>query len=166
MKANPKSIARIRSIALEIREILGIKPMENINIIRLLEMVICPVFNLKLEIIEKCMMTDKYAEYNPIEKVIRIREDVYDNAVNGIGRDRFTISHEIGHIFLHSDNIVMARSNEKFPIYCDPEWQANTFAREFLCPINGILICDDIETIANRYGVSKEVARIQLSQKK
>ena len=91
MKANPKSIVRIRSIALEIREILGIKPMENINIIRLLEMVICPVFNLKLEIIEKCMMTDKYAEYNPIEKVIRIREDVYENAVNGIGRDRFTI---------------------------------------------------------------------------
>ncbi len=166
MKANPKSIAKIRSIALEIRKILGIKPLENINILHLLEMVICPVFNLNLEIVEKHTMPDKYAEYNPIEKIIRIREDVYDNAVNGIGRDRFTISHEIGHIFLHSDNIVMARSNEKYPIYYDPEWQANTFAREFLCPINGILIDDNIETVANRYGVSKEVAKIQLCQKK
>ena len=110
-------------------------------------------------------MPDKYAEYNPIKKELKIRDDTYENAINGIGRDRFTIAHEIGHIFLHSNNVSLARSNEEIPIYCNPEWQANTFARELLCPINGIIKGDNDETLAKRYGVSKEVARIQLSQK-
>ena len=129
-------------------------------------MVICPAFDISFEIIEKKEMLDKYAEYNPIDKTIKLREDVYERAINGIGRDRFTVSHEIGHIFLHSDNIAMARSDEKIPVYCDPEWQANTFAREFLCPLNGISDNDDIDTISEKYGVSKEVASIQLSEKK
>ena len=166
MKAHPRSKVLIRQIANQIREILQVNKNEKIDIIRLLEMVICPAFDISFEIIEKKKMLDKYAEYNPIDKTIKLREDVYERAINGIGRDRFTVSHEIGHIFLHSDNIAMARSDEKIPVYCDPEWQANTFAREFLCPLNGISDNDDIDTISEKYGVSKEVASIQLSEKK
>lgn len=166
MKAHPRSKISIRLVALQIREILQIGINEKIDVIRLLEFVLCPIFDITLIVVEKKDMIDKYAEYNPIEKTIKIREDVYDRAANGIGRDRFTISHEIGHIFLHSNNIAMARSNENFPIYYDPEWQANIFASEFLCPIEGISKNSCIDIISNKYGVSKEVARIQLSEKK
>lgn len=166
MKAHPRSKVLIRQIANQIREILQVNKNEKIDIIRLLEMVICPALDISFEIIEKKEMLDKYAEYNPIDKTIKLREDVYERAINGIGRDRFTVSHEIGHIFLHSDNIAMARSDEKIPVYCDPEWQANTFAREFLCPLSGISDNDDIDIISEKYGVSKEVASIQLSEKK
>lgn len=166
MKAYPRSKLFIRQIANQIREILQVNQSEKINIIYLLENVICELLDISLEIVESKEMVDKYAEYNPIDKTIKLREDVYDRAIKGIGRDRFTIAHEIGHIFLHSNNIAMARSDEKIPIYCDPEWQANTFAREFLCPLNGISMDDDVDTISKKYGVSKEVANIQLSAKK
>ncbi len=166
MKAHPRSKLSIRLIVKQIRKILQIDNHEKIDVIRLLEFVICPTFEISLHIIKEEDMQDKYAEYSPIEQVIRIREDVYNRATEGVGRDRFTISHEIGHIFLHSNNIAMARSNEKFPIYCDPEWQANVFAREFLCPLSGISKTDNVDDISAKYGVSKEVASIQLSEKK
>lgn len=166
MKAAPISKIKIQQITRSIREILNLKPDDKVDIISLLENIIIPVFDLRLEIVEKKDMTDKYAEYKPINKVIKIREDTYENAIKGIGRDRFTISHEIGHIFLHSDNISMARSNEKIPVYCNPEWQANTFAREFLCPLNSINEKDDINSLSEKFGISKEVASIQLKQKK
>lgn len=166
MKAHPRSKMSIRLMARRIREILQVNINEKVDVIRLLEYVICPIFDISLIIVEKKDMLDKYAEYNPINQTIKIREDVYDRAIEGIGRDRFTISHEIGHIFLHSNNIAMARSNEEFPIYCDPEWQANIFAREFLCPLDGISESNCIDEISNKYGVSKEVASIQLSEKK
>ncbi|MGN1338431.1 MAG: ImmA/IrrE family metallo-endopeptidase [Candidatus Coprovivens sp.] len=166
MKAQPRSKAFIRLIVEQIRKILQINNDEKVDVIRLLEFVICPNMEISLQIVEEKYMQDKYAEYSPVEQTIKIREDVYNRAIDGVGRDRFTISHEIGHIFLHSNNIAMARSNEQFPIYCDPEWQANVFAREFLCPLIGISKNDNVDDISKKYGVSKEVASIQLSEKK
>lgn len=166
MKATARSKNYIRNLTNKIRELLDLKNDESFDVIHILEFVILDCFDIVLSIVEKHEMPDKYAEYNPIKKELKIREDTYENAINGIGRDRFTIAHEIGHIFLHSNNVSLARSNEEIPIYCNPEWQANTFARELLCPINGIIKGDNDETLAKRYGVSKEVARIQLSQKK
>lgn len=166
MKAQPRSKAFIRLIVEQIRKILQINNDEKVDVIRLLEFVICPNMDISLQIVEEKYMQDKYAEYSPVEQTIKIREDVYNRAIDGVGRDRFTISHEIGHIFLHSNNIAMARSNEQFPIYCDPEWQANVFAREFLCPLSGISKYDNVDDISKKYGVSKEVSSIQLSEKK
>lgn len=166
MKAPARSKIFIRHLANEIRKILHLNNDEKIDVIRVLEFLVIPCFDLKLEIVEKKDMIDKYAEYEPINKILRVREDTYENALNENGRDRFTIVHEIGHIFLHSNKVSMARSSEKIPIYCDPEWQANTFARELLCPLKGINNCDNVELIADKFGVSKEVAKIQLSQKK
>lgn len=166
MKAPARSKVFIRHLANEIRKILHLKNDEKIDVIRVLEFLVIPCFDLKLEIVEKKDMLDKYAEYEPINKILRVREDTYENALNGNGRDRFTIVHEIGHIFLHSNKVSMSRSSEKIPIYCDPEWQANTFARELLCPLKGVNNSDSVELIADKFGVSKEVAKIQLSQKK
>ena len=53
-------------------------------------------------------MGDKHGETFPDEHIIRIREDVYLGAVNGCGRDGMTIAHEVGHLFLHDNNLIMS----------------------------------------------------------
>ena len=35
------------------------------------------------------------------ENCIKIREDVYERAIKGYGRDRFTLAHELGHFLMH-----------------------------------------------------------------
>ena len=108
-------------------------------------------------------MESTYAETIPSLKIFRVRESVYENAINGSYRERFNIAHEIGHIFLHDDITVSFARNEKtIPAYKDPEWQANTFAAELLVPPDQIsgMTADEI---SKKYGVSKKVAQIQAS---
>lgn len=49
-------------------------------------------------------MGAKHGETIPSENRIRIREDVYERACNGYGRDRLTMAHELGHLLLHRDD--------------------------------------------------------------
>ncbi len=88
-----------------------------------------------------------------------IRSDVYEGAIKGDCRDRFTLCHEIGHYFLHQPNsISFARGN--IPVYRDPEWQANTFAGELMAPYD--LVKDmKIEEIMEKCGMSRKAATIQ-----
>jgi Helix-turn-helix domain/IrrE N-terminal-like domain len=62
------------------------------------------------------------------KNAIAIREDVYRGACGGAGRDRFTCCHEFGHFLLHGDIAMPRMSEQSDPIYCDSEWQADTFA--------------------------------------
>lgn len=76
----------------------------------------------QLEILPKKEMGYKHGETRPSEKQIRIREDVYLGAVAGHGRDRMTIAHEIGHLFLHAnDSISLCKlaPNEKLRAFED-----------------------------------------------
>ena len=98
--------------------------------------------------------------------MIYIREDVYIGALNGNGRDRFTIMHEIGHCYLHKKqniknvNNVFARGKVKIPAYRDPEWQADVFSGEVL--MDSDIIKDmSIKEIKDKCGVSFAAARIQ-----
>ncbi len=81
-------------------------------------------------------MPDKYACYNAFNNTMEVREDVYQMAICGDGRHRFTIAHELGHYFLHKDGVKLCRieENAKMVSYIDPEWQANTFASALLMP--------------------------------
>jgi len=66
------------------------------------------------------------------ENVIALREDVYAGAWEGNGRDRFTACHELAHFLLHR-TVTMARMRDDADkIYCDAEWQADTFAGTLL----------------------------------
>ena len=80
-------------------------------------------------------MKDAYAKAFPDLHLIQIRESVYNQAVKGDYRHRFTLCHELGHYLMHgAQNIVFPRSERKpFP-FENPEWQANTFAGELLVP--------------------------------
>ncbi|MFA1820535.1 ImmA/IrrE family metallo-endopeptidase [Virgibacillus oceani] len=109
-------------------------------------------------------MPNDYGLTFPEENKIMIREDVYDRAIDGVGRDRFTIAHEIGHYIMHRPSLIaLARNHKevKIPAYKDPEWQANTFAGELLAPPNIIRGLTERE-ISLQCAVSIEVANIQL----
>lgn len=106
-----------------------------------------------------------YAYYDPINNIMKIDEEVYLKAYNGDGRHRFTLAHEIGHYFT-CDEITYARSSrDNIPAYCDPEWQANTFAAELLMPSDKIKNMS-VEEIVSKCKVSKQAAKIALEKAK
>lgn len=164
----PMSRKSIREIAMMIRDITGFKNRLYFPVIEFLEIVMPKLFDdFNYEIRTKEEMGNDYALTYPEKKLIAIREDVYDNAVAGKGRDRFTIAHEIGHFVLHSKgNLQFARSEEEvkdIPAYMKPEWQANTFAGELLAPPHLIKDLSAFE-VACKCGVSYEAGAIQLNQ--
>ena len=152
---------KLRGLARFFRKELGLEKVYHIPIVHLLEYVMPSIskgFN--YEIVEDREL-DADAIYYPKDNMIVIRESVYNGAVEGDPRSRFTIAHEIGHAILHTESrVALARNGESIPAYMDPEWQANTFAAELLVPHH--LIGDlSVEEIIQKCKVSKQVARIQ-----
>lgn len=98
------------------------------------------------------------------EKTIILREDVYERALEGHGRDRMTAAHELGHYILHSNvDITFARADAQLKSYEDSEWQANCFGGEILVPFSRkeILIEKTVQEIADLCGVSIDAAAYQ-----
>lgn len=93
--------------------------------------------------------------------IIKCRQKVYHAALDGSPRDKFTLAHELGHVLLHRNtNPAFARaqtpSNHHYTE--DAEWQANTFASEFLVDSRKL---DDVNTpkcIEQKFGISFESA--------
>jgi len=118
----------------------------------------------QLEIVPIAEMGNKHGETYPSKNLIRIREDVYLRAAAGEGRDRLTIAHEIGHLFLHEDTaIALCRlePNQKLKPYEDPEWQADAFGGELLASSYLIQNMNEHQ-IKVKCGVSASAARCQL----
>ncbi len=160
--ARPTSRIKLRAYAKKIRELTKTPEDEPFPVVPFLEIVL-GAWNYEMDIVPDEDMKTTYAETIPSLKIFRIRESVYDNAIEGSPRDRFTIAHEIGHLFLHDDvSVSFARNEKSIPAYKDPEWQANTFAAELLVPLSHIRGLT-IEEIAKKYSVSKKVAQIQAS---
>lgn len=95
-------------------------------------------------------------------KIIKIKESVYDSAVKGNGRDRATLLHEMSHYLLlvvSSMSLTRKFSNKRPPAYKDPEWQAKALTGELMMPRH--LIKDlSIEEIMHKCGVSYESASL------
>ena len=167
-KADPLSRQDIRNMANRLRKQLGISPKKPVDVIRLLEMLFPAAYGdsgFRYEILPPEEMGELHGLTDPINRVIYIREDVYDNAAQGKGRDRMTIAHELAHYLLHrSIRLGLARrtEGESIPRYKDPEWQATAFAAEFLMPADEIRHMS-IYDIASTYGVSRQAAAFQLT---
>lgn len=137
-RVQPLSRQDIRCYAKGLREMLRLSEVKYIDIIRLMEYIFPKVFkkdNYSFEIRTKEEMGQNHGLTDPRAGKIYLREDIYERACRGAGRDRFTAAHELGHFLLHDDvDVGFARisKNEYLPPYCDPEWQANAFAGEFL----------------------------------
>lgn len=160
------SLKQIRDFAKKIRIIFGIEDDVYVDIVRVYEYILQSI-EVTFEIVDYASMGDKHGETLIGRNVIRIREDVYDRACKGYGRDRLTMAHELGHLLLHNmKNLSLARNaNQKVAAYSDPEWQANAFAGELLAP-HRFLKGKSVDEIANSYGISISAAQVQKNRRK
>lgn len=157
--ATPRSRKEIIAYCGIIRKISKYKS-SFFDIVRFLEEDAYDFLGITIEIVEENELNyNEYAKFIPSKKVIKIRQSVYEGAINGNGKDRFTLAHELGHAFLHRE-ICLYRSEEQPKPYENPEWQADEFAANLLCPLAEIYNKNIIE-ITDEYGVSKSVAEIQ-----
>lgn len=166
-KVKPLSTNSIRNTASIIRKALG-SQSGYIDIQIILEFVLPTMLDdFEYEIVEKSTLGSDHARTYPLQNKIQIREDVYDGLCAGSGRDRFTVTHEIGHLFLHRDEAAYARnknSRETHKIFEDTEWQADTFAAEFLMPYSDNLLAKTADEISKEYGVSYQAASYRLEK--
>ncbi|KLU14171.1 MULTISPECIES: ImmA/IrrE family metallo-endopeptidase [Xenorhabdus] len=120
-----------------------------------------------LEVHEISEMGNNHGLAIPGEKKIILREDVYNQALEGSGRDRMTAAHELGHYFLHKD-VAFARAYDVnvLKAYESSEWQANCFGGELLIPASHSkeLLAMSIDDVANECGVSIEAAEKQVKE--
>lgn len=161
-----KSRQDLRQLAQQIREMLSIKQMY-FPVLEILECLHYFDRDACFEIVEENELNPgEHAVTDIINKVIKIRSDVYEGACNGNGRDRMTIMHEFSHfITLCVLGFQLARNfdEKSLPAYCDPEWQAKCLAGELMMPASCIKDMS-INEICECCGVSHEAAKFQLSK--
>lgn len=111
---------------------------------------------IELEIKERHEMPNDYGLTYPKRNQILIREDVYDLAVSGDGFGRFTMAHELGHLFLHRHETVYARNEHGgcHKTIEDSEWQADKFAQELLIDTRILVPTNNAYQIADMFGVT------------
>ncbi len=134
----PKSRWQLRQLANVLRDKLGLHDTLFFPIVELLDLM-CELFDgFSYEIVpDSEFPPDIHGDTNILKQHIRIKESVYIGAAQGVGRDRMTIAHEIGHYFtLCFCGFTFQRNfnMQEVPTYQSPEWQAKCFAGELLIP--------------------------------
>ncbi|MEY8265139.1 ImmA/IrrE family metallo-endopeptidase [Lachnospiraceae bacterium 64-25] len=157
----PMSRRNIREIAKTFRSISGLDEVLYFPIVQFIELIL-PKLGLDYEIISVNEMGNAYGVTHTGARIMKIREDVYEGAVMGRPRDRFTLCHELGHFLLHTpDRVSFARGD--VVTYMQPEWQANVFAGELMAPQNLVMGMYPDE-IAEKCGMSLKAATIQYNE--
>lgn len=116
----------------------------------------------RFEVLFKDQMGADHGRTLPDERVIYIREDVYEGAYHGQARDRFTLCHELGHLLMHR-GIALSRIDplNPPPIYKNSEWQADVFASQLLMPRALLKQYSDAAAVVKDFGVSYEAAWVR-----
>jgi Zn-dependent peptidase ImmA (M78 family) len=162
-RVSPKSRDDIKKIANMLRELLGLESSVENPVVRILEFVLCSdEIGFNFEIVDDVDIGDCEAISFPDKNFVTISNSVYENACDGNPRALFTLAHEIGHLLLHKNQGAYARTNSGVDIkaYEDSEWQANTFAAEFLMPEE---LCFNLtpEEISKKFNVSLTAAEVR-----
>lgn len=132
--ADPLSRKDIRNLANRLRLSFNLEDKMDFPIVRVLEL-LSNKGEINLDICTFDEMGTKYGETIPSENLIKLREDIYDNACKGDGFSRSTCSHELLHWIQHREETVSFCRKEDLKnrrTYEDPEWQVNCFSGELL----------------------------------
>lgn len=99
---------------------------------------------------------------------------IYLPTMTSAARDRFTVAHELGHLFLHyplvakhTPGATMAATrwvDQSDPVQQRAEWEANWFAAAFLMPSDAFRVqlgSGSIGQVAAHFGVSVKSAEIR-----
>src|SRR5579859_7001348 len=150
----PLSRRKIREYADRIRQQLAIgEPY--FPIVEVVELVLPNVIpGFVLDICDEAEMTEQFGRgchgmTFPDEKVMHIREDIYQRARRGEGRDRLTFAHELAHLLLHSGQRFARRATQNTKPFMQSEWQANCFAGELLISYRHVGQCKTLHDVAD-----------------
>lgn len=164
----PLSRETIETFAEKVRACFGLEDRLYIPILKVVEFIIPQIDDtFVFSVCDSSELPFEYAKYCPETNELIVRDDVYNLAYNGNPRHRFTISHEIGHYFLHQDVASFSRCTDKarIPAYRDAEWQANVFASAFLASPRLIYGMTASE-VSEECGISMQAAEISLVNSK
>ena len=161
----PTSRVKVRRSARALRQILWQYGQAAVDVIAVVE-IILPSLDPEFEfhVVPDEELKGKEAETWPDRKIIRVTETVYRKACMNDSRARFTIAHELGHLFLHRGiGVRLARilPNQDIPKFRDSEWQADTFAGEFLMDAALYATCRTVKEAADLFKVSYSAAKVQ-----
>lgn len=120
-----------------------------------------------LDILPNDAMGEAHGLTIPSQHTIRLRQDVYDGACGGHGRDRMTVAHELGHYLLHDEPAFARREGKRkelLPAFRSAEWQASCFGAELLIFPQGLTAQMTPGHVAVMRGVSEIAAEYQLNQ--
>lgn len=167
VKVKPTSTAKIRKLAEDFRVLLGIEAPK-VDMLDLLEDTLFQV-GLSFHVDDPAspiLNPEEDACAFPDRDFLVLSPRVYEGLCNDDPRARFTLAHEVGHMLMHGSNIQgFARprtGSSPHKAYCDSEWQADTFAAEFLMPAS-IARGMTEQGIMDAFGVSASAAKIRAS---
>jgi hypothetical protein len=159
-KATAMSRIEIREFARVVRKMFGLDESLYFPIVEVLEFVIPQIIeDFSFEIVTHNELPNAYAITKPDKKIMKVRQDVYERAINNSERDRFTLCHELGHLLLHDNSNISFARGDTLP-FENPEWQANTFAAELLAPYH-LVKGMNVDEIAEKCVMSRTAADIQ-----
>jgi Zn-dependent peptidase ImmA (M78 family) len=151
-----------------LRELLGLGHESDFNIVSIVENLLCQKvkgFSLEVGAGIKLKRVEAYTAFNPPRIVLR--EDVYERAYKNDTHCRFTVAHELGHLFLHW-SFPRPRLAPEAQKPSDPspsgriEKEANQFAAAFLMPREVATRIGHPQRLAHVCGVSKQAASYRL----
>lgn len=159
----PKSAAVIRSNAEKVRSVFIDDKEVMFPVIEVLEFRLHKIvedFDFQVRTREE--MGDDEGSVPAGGNSLWLREDVYERACRGVGRDRFTACHELAHFLMHS-HVQFARVRSDAPIYQDSEWQADCFAGALLMSRRHLSRFSTADEAAVVCGMSMSAGRYQWS---
>lgn len=162
----PQSRKAIVDTALHARRILGLQD-GRLNIPKLLDRL--TAYGIYYDVFDgqsAPVPVEVEACYVPEDRTMYIRDTVFDQMCRGGQRAVFTFGHELGHALLAHRRTYNRQSGSDLPIYCNSEWQANTFSAELTMPVSQIQSMNlrTAEAISNHFGVSMAAARVRLEE--
>ena len=167
--APPQSYLSIEGKAQALREMLapyGVTAQRAFPIVEVLEHVmpaIMPEFYLGAATWEE--LDGAEAIKTPDNKIM-VRDDVYEAAIAGQARARFTLAHELGHLMLHQEHVLRRMttpSGQKVKVFYDPEWQADAYASAVLMPRQSVSHLT-IDEIVSKFRVSRRAAEVRMDK--
>jgi IrrE N-terminal-like domain len=158
----PLSWAQIDNQAHKLRADFDLQNVPFFDGIKLLEQVLDNTLGfVRLEVEEDHQMPTAEGLTDPRGEFIRLRESVYRGAWNRNPRDRWTVHHELGHLFIHSRR-TMKRVHPETPVLVQPfrsaEAQANRFAAALTMPAYLIRPEMSVDDLMVTFGASRMAA--------
>lgn len=160
-----QSAARIHDLADKIRDAFIEASQTYFPIVEFLELALCRMLpDFVLQVRERHEMGPLEGMVVAGQSSLALRVDVYEDACRGVGRARFTAAHELGHFLMHRHVALARTASDGTKIFCDSEWQADTFAGGLLMSRRHVPRFHDTVHAARACGLSESAAGVQLEK--